>query len=70
MRETTLRVSGMHCGSCAQRLGEGLERTEGVIKAKVDPAGSTLVRYDEGRVDEAGLAESVRASGFDLVSGE
>lgn len=66
--ETTLDITGMDCSHCASRLGEALERVEGVIKAEVDPAGTATVRFDEERVDEAGLGERVRAAGFDVAS--
>jgi copper chaperone CopZ len=64
--ETTLAISGMHCGSCAQRLGLVLERHEGVIRATVDPAGAARVRYDEVRLDVEQLGEIVRTAGFDV----
>lgn len=67
-KETTLEITGMDCSHCASRLGEALERVEGVIKAEVDPAGTATVRFDEERVDEAGLGERVRAAGFDVAS--
>ncbi len=66
--ETTLKVSGMDCGHCASRLGEALERAEGVIKAEVDEAGTATLRYDEGRLSEDDLGERVRAAGFDVAS--
>ena len=66
--ETTLHITGMDCSHCAARLGEALERAEGVIKAEVDPGGSATVRFDEERIDEDGLGERVRTSGFDVTS--
>lgn len=65
--ETTLHIDGMHCGSCAQRLGQAFERRDGVIKAEVDPAGTARVRYDETRVNEDELGQLVRSVGFDLA---
>lgn len=66
--ETTLQVAGMGCSHCASRLGEALERAEGVIKADVDEAGTATVRYDEERLSEDDLGERVRAAGFDVAS--
>lgn len=66
--ETTLQVAGMDCSHCASRLGQALERAEGVIKADVDEAGTATVRYDEGRLSEDDLGERVRAAGFDVAS--
>lgn len=65
--ETTLQVTGMDCSHCAQRLGKAPERAEGVIRARVDEAGTASVRYDESRLDDAALAEQVRAAGFDVA---
>lgn len=65
--QATLQIAGMHCGSCAQRLGRVLERHDGVIKAEVDyPAGTAMVRYDETRLDGEQLGQLVRAAGFDI----
>lgn len=65
---TTLDITGMDCSHCASRLEQALERTEGVIKADVDPAGTATVRFDEAKIDAAGLSEQVRATGFDIAS--
>jgi copper chaperone CopZ len=65
--ETTLRIAGMDCSHCAQRLGQALERAEGVIKATVEPAGTATVRYDEARITEQRLGDRVRDAGFDVV---
>lgn len=65
--EVTLRIAGMDCSHCASRLGQALQRAEGVIKAEVDEAGTATVRYDEARLSEDDLGERIRAAGFDVV---
>lgn len=65
--QTELQIVGLDCGHCAQRLGQSLEQLEGVIKARVDAAGSATVRYDEARLSEGELAERVREAGFDIA---
>jgi copper chaperone CopZ len=65
--QATLQIVGMDCSHCAQRLGQALERVEGVIKAQVDPAGTATVRYDENRVRPEELGERVRMAGFDVA---
>ncbi|MFP5252308.1 MAG: heavy-metal-associated domain-containing protein [Actinomycetes bacterium] len=65
--EATLRIAGMDCRRCATRLGQALERAEGVIKANVDEAGRATVRYDEARLSEEDLGERVRAAGFEVA---
>jgi copper chaperone CopZ len=65
--QTTMNITGMDCGHCAQRLGQSLERLDGVIRAKVDPGGTAAVRYDEATVSLQELEEGVRAAGFDVA---
>lgn len=65
--QTTFQIAGMDCGHCAQRLGQSLERLDGVIRAEVDPAGTATVRFDEDRLSEDDLGERVRTAGFDLA---
>lgn len=65
--QTTLQIAGMDCRHCAQRLGQSLERADGVIKADVDASGTATVRYDESRISDEGLDERVRAAGFDIA---
>jgi Cd2+/Zn2+-exporting ATPase len=65
--QTTLQLAGLDCSHCAQRLGQSLERVDGVITADVDPTGVATVRYNEAQVSEEDLGERVRATGFDLA---
>ncbi len=65
--ETTVQIAGMDCSHCAQRLGQALQRADGVVKADVDPAGTATVRYDESRLTEEQLGDRVRAAGFDVA---
>lgn len=65
--KTTLQIAGMDCSHCAQRLGQSLERLDGVIRARVDEAGTATVRYDEERLATDELAARVRDAGFDVA---
>jgi len=65
--QTTLQIAGMDCGHCAQRLGQSLERLDGVIKAEIDEAGTARVRYDEDRLSVDELGDRVRTAGFDIA---
>lgn len=65
--QTTLQIAGMDCSHCAQRLGQSLERADGVIKVQVDASGTATVRYDEARITDEQLGERVRAAGFDVA---
>jgi copper chaperone len=35
MAEFTLRIDGMHCGSCVKRVGQALASVEGVVVNEV-----------------------------------
>lgn len=48
--EFTLRIEGMHCGSCVRRVSQALAATEGL---KVDE-----VRLGAARVEAADAAEA------------
>lgn len=65
--QTELRIVGMDCSHCAERLGQSLERLEGVIRATVDVAGTATVRFDEARLTAEQLDERVRDAGFDVA---
>lgn len=65
--QTTLQIVGMDCSHCAQRLGQSLERLDGVIRAQVDEAGTATVRYDEERLTIDELGQRVRDAGFDVA---
>lgn len=65
--QATLQIAGMDCSHCAQRLGDSLERLDGVIRAQVDEAGTATVRYDEEHLSTDELAEGVRDAGFDVA---
>lgn len=65
--QTTLQIAVMDCSHCAQRLGDSLERLHGVIRARVDEAGTATVRYDERRLSTDEFGERVRDAGFDVV---
>ena len=36
MEQTTLHVTGMHCGACEQRIQKALSRLEGVKRSSAD----------------------------------
>lgn len=65
MATTTLRVEGMHCEGCADRIGRVLGREPGVRKARVSfERGEAEVRYHPQRVATLRLVEIVETAGF------
>lgn len=69
METLVLRVTGMSCGGCAQRLDTVLRRVEGVREVAVDHCtGRVQVRVGPELGDRAVLGERIDAAGFALVA--
>lgn len=61
-------VIGMSCAGCAANVEQALSDRKGVIEAKVNFAGSTvMVDYDQSIVTPSGLQKTVQEAGYDLV---
>src|SRR5581483_6062675 len=62
-----LKVPGLKCASCVQRIEQAVEQVPGVYDASVNLATETLtVEYTPKRTDLAAVRAAVRAEGFDL----
>jgi copper chaperone len=53
MAEFTLRIDGMHCGSCVRRVTQTLNATDGVEVEEVRIGAARLKSEDRPRVDAA-----------------
>lgn len=62
MREVTLRVDNMHCGSCVRRVTQALENTGGVTVDEVR-IGGARVHLADG-VSESSVLSAVEKAGF------
>ncbi len=61
----TLRVSGVHCGSCMERAAGGVGDLEGVVSAHLLPRlGDLMVEYLPARTDPAAIAARLEELGF------
>ena len=67
----TLKVEGMTCTGCEQRLGTALLRLEGVSEAKADHhTGELNIRYDPETTDREALEERVVTAGYEVADTE
>jgi len=58
--ETTLKIEGMHCSSCAMNIDVEIEETEGVISSDTSYKNSkTTVKFDPKKIDKKKLIEIV-----------
>jgi len=70
MKTVDIRVAGMSCGGCEDRLAAALGRVAGVgAVAAQHETGIARVLFDDARVDEAGLRAQISVCGFDPLNG-
>jgi len=70
MQKTTLKITGMHCASCAANISKGLKKLPGVKEAEVNfTTAKADVEYDEASVDAEKLKKIVIATGYGVDEG-
>jgi len=63
--ESALRLSGLHCALCGQRIEQALRHVDGVESVVVQAASSRAsVVWDPSRTRAAALVEAVQAAGY------
>ncbi|HZG85727.1 heavy metal translocating P-type ATPase [Paenibacillus sp.] len=71
LERATLRITGMTCAACANRIEKGLGRMPGVAAATVNLAMETArVEYVPGEVDLAALQAKVEKLGYGALPAE
>jgi Cu+-exporting ATPase len=71
LKTTTLRITGMHCASCAANTESALKGLSGVAKANVNIATEkATVEFDPAVVDDAKLKKAVEDAGFGVFLSE
>lgn len=69
MEQTSLRVPGMHCGGCANRIEGALKHVEGVRRVKADFMAHTVeVAFDSEKVDEAEVRSVIEKTGYEVMT--
>jgi copper chaperone CopZ len=66
MAEFTLRIDGMHCGSCVRRVTQALASTEGVTvnEVRIGAARFTSTANPDGPVPVALAIAALAKAGF------
>ncbi len=65
MKKIKLKITGMHCTSCAMNIDGELEDTPGVKSSNTSYAKQQVeVEYDEGKIDAKGIIEIIKNSGY------
>ena len=64
MKETNLKIEGMHCAGCSTRLEKVLNNLEGVKIAKVSlEEKKATIKYDETKISLENIKESIEDAG-------
>ena len=65
MKKETIKLTGMTCAACANRIEKTVGRLPGVVSASVNFATEKLtVEYDEQRIDNGIINESILKAGY------
>ena len=63
-----IRISGMHCVSCAQTIEKALKKEDGIINVNVNFATEkAVVEYDPAKVSLQKIGEIIREAGYEPV---
>lgn len=65
IKNIKLKISGMHCTSCAMNIDFDLEDLEGVKKAQTSYAKQeTEVEFDEEKIKPEKIIEQIKKTGY------
>ena len=65
MKETNLKIEGMHCAGCSTRLEKVLNNLEGVETAKVSlEEKKATIKYDETKINIESVKDAIEDAGF------
>ncbi len=65
MREIKLKIEGMHCAGCSNRLEKILNNVDGVESAKVSlEEKSADIKYNEEEVELNTILQGIEDAGF------
>lgn len=68
MSKETIKISGMTCAACAQRVQKSVGKMDGVIDANVNFATEKLiVEYDDNKVQKSNIRETIEKIGYGVV---
>lgn len=65
MKEIKLKIEGMHCTGCSNRLEKVLNNTDGVEKATVSlEEKQAIITYNESQIDIEKIKQAIQDAGF------
>lgn len=71
MSSVTLKVTGMHCSHCREKVEQALQKVPGVYGASVDlDGGRAEVDFDGQKAAPDALVAAVKSVGYDAEVGQ
>lgn len=68
MKTITLKVEGMMCGHCEQRVNNALSQIDGIASVHASAQENQVTcEYDETKVNETNIKETIEDVGYDVV---
>ena len=68
MKKETIKVSGMTCAACAQRIQKVVSKLDGINEANVNLATEKLVvQYEEDKIAYTNIKEAIEKIGYGVV---
>ena len=65
MREIKLKIEGMHCAGCSNRLEKILNNVDGIESTKVSLEGKSAdIKYNEEEVELNTILQEIEDAGF------
>lgn len=69
MQTEVIRVDGMNCMGCVNKVKTGLESIAGVKRADVSlEQKQVILQYDESEADPQQFRQAIRNAGFESIS--
>ena len=70
-KKAELKISGMHCATCAINIEESLSKLEHVSKAQVNFGTDTAyVEFDPAKVTLSEIGKAVKDTGYEVINRE
>ena len=67
MKETTLKVKGMVCNGCENRVQNALKNIEGIEDVKADHNNGIVTVMSKEEVTKSAMEEKIEDIGFEVV---
>lgn len=64
MTSETLQVTGVRCERCIMRLGNALQKLEGIESANANLMGQVTLAWDEERLPREEIVAALERAGF------